>query len=391
LKPKQKDYGKQATTNTYSIQENSEKIAWQRVTSAFLRYGLKEESANGYRNNIRIFCNWARVQPFDFARLGLERVEDLTADFIAEKRGVLAPKYLNAIYCAIKRWCHIQRMMKSTRLFREIRFDKTSRKVDALTEMPIETRHVKTIFKIADLEDAIDAGLYALIGLRPRIIPQLVVRNVHGRNYEIDADGKFRFTVKPPIMIIPRTYMGNKGNITFMVFIPTKLAELIELQLNTKQPVTGATKISPSRDANALWYKMRKLLRHPAVNFKGRPYLLRSFADDINDHITLMFNDEDFKEFLMGHRSRMSAIYQLRGLTTEKEAKYRDMYVKACDEWINTNIFEVCNNQAFKSEKIDPSLLEAKLMELIERALDSRMLEQFERLYLRMEAKHNRR
>ncbi len=136
---------------------------------------------------------------------------------------------------------------------------------------------------------------------------------------------------------------------------------------------------------------MGKLLRHPAVNFRGRPYLLRSFAVDINDHITLMFNDEDFKEFLMGHRSRMSAIYQLRGLTTEKEAKYRDMYVKACDELINTNIFEVRNNQAFKSEEIDLSLLEAKLIEPIERTLDSRMLERFERLYLRMEAKHNRR
>lgn len=348
------------------------------MTAAFLRYGLKKGSASSYKNNLRIFCNGARVRPSDFAQLGLERVEDLTADFIAEKRGMLAPKYLNAIYCAIKRWCHIQRMVKSTRMFREIRFDKTSRKVDALTEMPVETRHVKTVFKIADLEDAIDAGLYALIGLRPRIIPQLVVRNLHVRNYEIDADGKFRFTMKPPIMVIPRTYAGNKGNITFMVFIPTKLAELVELQLNTKEPITEDTKISPSRDASALWYKMRKLLRHPAVNFKGRPYLLRSFADDINDRITLMFNDEDFKEFLMGHRSRMSAIYQMRGLTTEKEDKYRDMYVKACDEWISNDIFETCSSQAVKNEEIDLSRLETKLMELIERALDNRIMQKFE-------------
>ncbi len=102
--------------------------------------------------------------------------------------------------------------------------------------------------------------------------------------------------------------------------------------------------------------------------------MLRSYADKILERITRQYNEEDLKEFLMGHKGRVSAIYQIKGLTEEDEKLYRNMYVKACDEWINANIFEVCNNQAFKSEKIDLSLLEAKLMELIERAFDSRMI-----------------
>jgi len=350
---------------------------------------LKEVSGETYRNNLRIFCNWAQITPIDFAELGLECIEDITADFIVAKRDILAPKFLNGIYCAVKRWCYIQKMIKSTKMFRELKFDKTSRKVDALSEMPIETRHVRTIFKTANLEDAVDVGLYGLVGLRPRIIPQLKVKNIHARNYEISRNGEFRFTVNPPIMIIPRRYKGNKGNITFMVFIPTKLAELIEIQLNTKRIVSEDAKISPSRDARAIWYKMKTLLRHPSVNFIGRPYLLRSYADDINDRITLMFNDEDFKEFLMGHKSRMSAIYQLRGLTTEKEAKYREMYVNACDKWINANIFETFNNQTSENAKIELSELEAKLMEFVDRAVENRMMQRFEQLYLKMEAKHS--
>jgi len=135
--------------------------------------------------------------------MGLERIEDLTADFIAEKRDVIAPKYLNVVYCSIKRWFYIKRMIKSTKMFRELRFDKTSRKIDALSEAPIETRHVKTMFKIGNLDDTADTGLYALVGLRPQIIPQLHVKDTYRKNYEIDNEGELRFTIKPPIMIIP--------------------------------------------------------------------------------------------------------------------------------------------------------------------------------------------
>jgi len=273
------------------------------------------------------------------------------------------------------------------------------------------------MFKIGNLDDAVDTGLYALVGLRPQIIPQLHVKDIYHKNYEIDNKGEFRFTIKPPMMIIPRTYKGNEGNISFFVFIPTKLAELIEILLNCNGKVIKETKISRSRNARAIWYKMRVLLEHPAVNFKERPYLLRSFADDINDRITRMFNDEDLKEFLMGHKGRIGAVYQLRGLTPEKEKVYREMYTEACDEWINAHIFETRISQekgkaellikfarrlgvneseiarlfeSFRNGEIDLTQLEARLTELANIELDKRMIGNFERLYLKMEKKHSR-
>lgn len=105
----------------------------------------------------------------------------------------------------------------------------------------LETKHIKAGFKVANLGDQIDWGLYALCGLRPRLIQQLKVKNLYARNYEI-VNGDFRFTVKPPLLIIPRTYAGNKANITFMVFIPTKLADLLEMQLNTISNIEAETR-----------------------------------------------------------------------------------------------------------------------------------------------------
>ncbi|MCZ2809783.1 MAG: hypothetical protein O2V44_10555, partial [Candidatus Bathyarchaeota archaeon] len=111
------------------------------------------------------------------------------------------------------------------------------------------------------------------------------------------------------------------------------------------------------------------------------------------------------------------AIYQIKGLTEEDEKLYRDMYRAACDSWLDENIFAthrkedtnkaemlvrfakqlgVNSTDAFQAfeglqqSKVDVRQFEAKLAELADRALNSRMLEQFERLYLRMEAKHNR-
>lgn len=368
-----------------------------------------------YARSLRRFCKYASINPYDFPKIGLEKIEDLLVDFIADKREVFAPKYLNVIFNAVKRWCYIRKMIKTTKLFREIKFDKSSRKTDALTEAALETKHVKTCLKIANLEDSIDVGLYGLVGLRPQIIPQLRVKDIYHKNYEI-VDGTFRFTKKPVIMFIPRTYKGNKGNITFLVFIPTQVADRIELQLNTNTKITSQTKISESDNVREVYYKMKTLLMHPAINFNGRPYLLRSYADGILDRITKLFNDEDFKEFLMGHRGKLSAIYQIRGLTDEKEKEMRDMYVKACDRWINENIFEMALHEDIERAKllsdmarqlnVNPKDLDnafellnngkmtmkeykSEITELTKQAQQKQIREQFEKLYLEMEKKHN--
>lgn len=383
----------------------------------FLDHGLKESSAKVYARAFRSFCRFAKVSdPYALNELGIDRIEALMQRWINLKRNKLAPKYLNVAYCSVKRWCQIHGLIKSTKMFREIKFDKSSRKIDAFTEVMLETKHVKAGFKVTNLEDQIDWGLYSLCGLRPRLIPQLKVQNLYAKNYEIN-DGSFRFTVKPPLAIVPRTYAGNKANITFFVFIPTKLAELLEMQLNTNGNVTTETKISRSDNYRDIYYKIRCMFEHPSINFDGRPYLLRKYADRILDRITKVFNDEDLKEFLMGHKGKVSAIYQVTGLTVEREKELRDMYVNACDKWISQNIFEATSQeeidrsemliaysqqiaeldkaelealrQAFKKGTLTVEVLQAELGKLTRQALDKTMEAKFEQLFLKMSCKYN--
>ena len=396
--------------NKNFYRKNSDKIANWRLTFN------KSSSAEIYECALRRFCKEIDVTPNELARKPLDEVEDLTEMFIHQNKGKLSPKYLNVVYCSIKSWCLFNKKIKNTAQFRQIKFDKSSRKTDALTETMLETKHIKTSFKIANLEDQVDWGLYGLCGLRPRIIPQLAVRDLYSKNYEI-VDGKLRFTVRPPLMIIPQTYAGNKGNITFMVFIPSKLAELVEMQLNANDKITPETRISESDNKAEIYYKIKCLFKHPSINFKGRPYLLRSYADRILERITHQFNEEDFKEFLMGHRGKISAIYQIKALTKEDEERYREMYVEACDKWISQNIFETVSRekidkgemliaysqqiadidqdklrplkQAFVSGKLSTKTLQIELGKLTRQALDKTMEAKFEQLYLKMEAKHN--
>lgn len=377
---------------------------------------MKDNSARVYASTLTYFCEFAKVtDPYELNGLGIDKIETLMQQWINQNRNKLAPKHLNVTYCSVKRWCQINGLIKSTKMFREIKFDKSSRKTEALTETMLETKHIKAGFKIANLEDQIDWGLFALCGLRPRIIPQLKVKNLYPRNYEI-ADRRLSFTVKPPLMIIPRTYAGNKANITFMVFIPTKLAELLEMQLNTKGNVTAETKISKCDNYRDVYYKIRCLFKHPSINFSGRPYLLRKYADRILDRITKIYNDEDTKEFLMGHKGKISAIYQTTGLTEEREKELRDMYVDACDRWISRNIFETASQEeidksemliaysqqiaeldndhvealrlAFRKGTLTFEALQAELGKLTRQALDNAMEANFEQLFLKMSAKY---
>jgi len=315
------------------------------------RTRLKSESIRSYVSTLKTFCKCIDVEdPFELIKLGLEKIEDLTEEYIRRNEHKLSPKYLNVLYCAVKAWCKATRLIKSRKLFREIDFDKSSRKSDALLEAMVTTTHVKQLMNILDIKHKIDVGLCGLVGLRPSLIPQLKVLlgtnrcGFHPRSAHIE-NGKLVIDRRPAIMIITRLdengrpRRGNKGNITFFVFIPSKMCELIETFVNsTHDVVTPDTRISASHNVDSVYFKVKRRAFRK-IGFRGRPYLLRKFADRILERITHKFNDEDFKEFLMGHKAKISAIYQISGLTEEDEKTYRDMYVEVCDSFINEQIF----------------------------------------------------
>lgn len=249
-------------------------------------------------SGLRTICKYATVDsPFELIDKGLEWIEDTTEDWIRAHEHKLAPKHLNMVYCAIKTWCKATRLIKNRNLFREIDFDKTSRKTEALTETMITTKMVRQIFEICDIGDKVDFGLYALFGLRPSLIPQLKVKHFHERSAHIE-NGKLIIDRKPALLIITRLdedgkpLRGNKGNITFFVFVPTKICELIETWLNTNcGVVTSETRISEARNIDAVYFKVKQA--YGKIGFEGRPYLLRSYADRILERITREYNEED--------------------------------------------------------------------------------------------------
>lgn len=392
------------------------------------RTRLKSESIRSYVSTLKTFCKYIDVEdPFELVGLGLERVEDLVEEYIRRHEHQLSPKYLNVVYCAIKTWCKATRLIKSRKLFREIDFDKSSRKSEALLETMITTTHVKQLMDILDIKHKIDVGLCGLVGLRPSLVPQLKVLmgknqcGFHPRSAHIENE-KLVIDRKPAIMIITRLdesgrpRRGNKGNITFFVFIPSKLCELIETFVNSTHDVVAPdTRISDSHNVDSVHYKVkRRALRK--IGFKGRPYLLRKFADRVLERITYRFNDEDFKEFLMGHKGEISAIYQMAGLVEEDEAKYREMYVKVCDSFINERIFGTvakeqktvvqalgafAAQQGVDLEKIEAVMktlesgkmtfeqFNAQLTQLAKEAQEVKMEQRFGELFAREYAKHN--
>jgi hypothetical protein len=333
-----------------------------RVRETFkTRLSLKRNTLNGYAYALARFCNDRNIKPSDFAKIGLETIEEQTEFFIRAYQEVLAPKYLNVIYNAVKSWCFCTKMIKSRKLFREIKFDKSSRKIDAISETSLETVHIKQMIQISDLDTKILIGLYGFAGLRPALIPQLTIGDFAPQDYQIQ-NGKIHFTAKNPFLFVNKNYEGNKAHITFFVMLHSKITELLETALNSGDTVTAKTPLMRKyNSSDAIYQKIVSLFA--SVGFSGRPYLLRSFADKVLDRHLVSSEagtekrDEDLKEFCMGHKGKISAIYQLKALSSEDAAQYRKMYDNV-DKWISQKVFDVVSEEDYTRAKAQAEIAE---------------------------------
>jgi hypothetical protein len=60
--------------------------------------------------------------------------------------------------------------------------------------------------------------------------------------------------------------------------------------------------------------------------------------------------DEDLKEFMLGHKGKISAIYQLKALTHDDSVQYRKMYDNV-DKWICQKVFDVAGEDEYNNAK----------------------------------------
>jgi len=375
---------------------------------AFVDYGLKESSAEVYACVLGLFCEFAEVSDaYALTKLGLDRIETLLQKWITRNRDKLAPKRLNLTYCAVKRWCQIEGLIKSTKLFREIRFDRTSRKT---RDRAMLTKNiVKKMFDNADLREKIVVGFYGINALRPSLIPQILIEDIYGEDIKI-SDNSVKLAEKTWIWV-KREYKGNKGNIDFPIITSAEESVWLEQYLNNRirkgEKFTPKSQIVLVNNKDAVDYIVKKLFE--LVGFKGRNYLLRHFA---YKRLKNACEDYDLREWLMGHRGKVSAVYDHEHyLTHEEIEEYKVMInsealhiygfsrsqqalietridtIKAlCD--LDTNQIEALKKE-LASGKIIIQTFNDKLTELAQNAMNKQIETRFEELFIEMNKRYN--
>jgi hypothetical protein len=314
------------------------------VYAKFLRI-VKKSSAIGYTQALSTICTAFKTTPNEMLKLPLEEIENKTEDYILDHKTKYAPKHLNVMFNAIKAWLFVNRVIKNRKLFREIKFDKSSLKNSALLSESITTEDMKKLISLSNGEDSVVIALGGFMALRPSIVPQLKVHHIHPAFRKIVIEnGVARLQLKKPtLMIVPRLtddgtpLEGNKANIDFLVFIPTRFAEKIELNIATRNITTEEgilnakiTRLDNKRDYTYVIKKYFKM-----IGKEGLPsYRLRNYGDFLLDKIA----DKDLKEQFMGHKGEISAVYGFRGLSEEKIADFERLY-SPVDRFIDENIF----------------------------------------------------
>lgn len=312
---------------------------------------LKPSTRKDYARKLLQFTNWINanslteksVDPLTVVDLPLETIEDLTEQFIRTNIGKIAPKQLNSAYCGIKKWLFVNGKIKSTKMFREIDFDKSSRKTSALLEEALENHHIKTLMQKSDLSDKIDLGLYALCALRPSLIPQLKVSDIFKKHIKIE-NGQLTLR-KPCFMLVRKDYEGNKAHQDMFIILPRKLTELLELRLNEKLKIQRIEDmhISDCDNERDVYFKMKTMLTN--IGFNGRPYMLRKFGNELLKRIETIKGDRDLKEFLMLHKGSISQVYADTSITAQKEEYYTKTYLEAIDDYVNREVFEMVSSE----------------------------------------------
>lgn len=202
--------------------------------------------------------------------------------------------------------------------------------------------------------------------MRPNLVWKIKVRNIYPDDYEI-KDGKLRFTVKPPMIIVPRWVCdrkgcdkgvfdcdsckeeskihadGNKASILFVIFVPSVIADKMELYVNQDGDVNLDTPLTNTETERDVSYIIRKYYRK--IGFEGEPYRLRDYADRmLLSRLEMVYSNKNLKEFLMGHTvNDISFTYDIKGLSKETREKWRSQYVGAVEGWVNENIFSIAS------------------------------------------------
>lgn len=367
--------------------------------------------------SLKRLCSEYGLTPQQMAQKPLKEIETMTEEFIYKYMQkdsstglpILSPKYLNLIYSSIKKWCLYQGIIKNRKYFAEIIFDKTSRKTR--DSAMITHEQFKKMFDHANLKQKLILGYYGIQALRPSLILYLKLADIHPDDVTFNKNGTISLEEKPWILI-KREYIGNKGNIDFPTILTPEMSQWQEDYLNSRirkgEDITEKSKLVCVNSKDVIDYNIKKLFA--LVGFKGRKYLLRHYA---YKRFKQAVSDYDFREWLMGHRGKVSAIYDHgHYLTNEEINQYKSLIdtkvleiyalhrpkeeiidarivtIQALLKDLDVNATNILKKDLI-TEKITIDQFNRRLTELAQDSMNKQMETKFEQLFLKMNKKYN--
>jgi len=274
-------------------------------------------------------------QQYEFIRLQIKRRVEKFAEQYIEKYEVkngkyvegenLAPKTLNRRLCAVKSYLLFKGVMDNPQQFKQIKFDKDSRVTRDKALIIFD--QFKGMFNHADIKEKVVIGLYGNHGVRPSLIPQLLIEDLKSTTdaytplYVNGIPNRIQLEQYQWIMV-KKEYEGNKGDIDFPIVLSGEVAEWMSQHLNTRkrrgEELTLKSKLVNVDNKRDVDYIVDKLFK--AVGFDGRNYLLRHYG---NKRLKASTDDKGFKEWMMGHKGDISDIYDHEhGLSHEEIKEY---------------------------------------------------------------------
>jgi len=380
----------------------------EKLMNEFQNYGLKRMTAKGYAAHVIRFCNRNGITENDLLNLPLEQIEDLTERFIKSNMRRLSPKELNNYYASIKAYLVMKRKIKSTREFRQIKFDGQSRKT---RDREMITREImRQACDNTDVVGKLVLTFYGVNGLRPSIIPQLKVGNIRKKDIKFNADGTVKLAPKTWIWIW-REYEGNKARIDFPIILTDEQRKWLEDHLNQRirygEVINDDTQLlAIGQTADCVYKIVKRLLRK--VGFNGRTYLLRHYAFK---QLKRAVEDYDFREWLMGHKGRISAIYDHEHYLDDREIEEYKMqydqtklliYGATTEEMRQAELLAgFARNLGVSDDKIAQILnllktgqltakqFEQRLNQIVQKHLEQQIEDKFEELFVKLNRKYN--
>ena len=327
-------------------------------------------SAEIYLRALGRFCEYAEMTPAQFAELPLEKIEDMTQDFIDEFESKYSPGYLGSLLKVMRSWAAWNRKPFQ----RKIKISNPNKRPTLENERAPTKDELKRVLysDMTTLRARASISLIAFSGVRLEVLGNyLGLDGLRVKDFpELELkDGAVTFT-KIPTMVVVRdelskarhrylTFLCEEGCQIIKEYLERRISGGESLRLDSGIIATTPTQAKKSKHLNAsdrspflrttkIGDEIRKGMR--AVQLPWRPYVFRTYFDT-----ALMLSESKgmvshaYQQFWMGHTGDIEAQYTTNKnqLPAQVVDDMRESYKRA-SELLQTSKAESASEEQIK-------------------------------------------